>query len=830
MDLSPVPRSCLRDLAPLCVAVLVSIVWPSAVRAQTRPARTGAIEGTVTTQGGTIPLGGAGVGIRNASDVEIAAQATDADGRFRVSDLAPGPYRVAVSLEAFSSKIASVVVVEGRTVRVDFDLPVALVAPTVEVVAPAVTTTGGGLGQSEGIEGKDADVLAPGGGVSGALRLLASVIELPGGLSIKGGRPSQAGMQIGSSMFTDPSLGLAHINLPGDAIESVSVLPNPYAVEYGRFSSGLVVIQTRRAGDKWKIRLNSLDPAFRTERYHDWKVVGIQSVNPRVEVGGPLIKDRLWLEQTAQYRYSTDEVPSLPPDQRRTTNAISSFTRIDANLSSQHSLIVTTGFFPGITTYASLGTFTPPPATVDVRDNVYHVAATERAVWNTRLLSETSFQVDQYRTSVSPQGSAPMILRPEGADPEGNFFNTQERNPLAFQFIQAVSSSFEGPLGQHVVKGGVDVISSHYSGTSVSKPVLIYRQDGTLTRRLDFSSPTDQDVRSTDVALFVQDRVQPSMRWFFEGGARLDRDGILARWNLTPRLGAAVLLNATGTSVLRGGFGLFFERTPSVAGAFKQFETTTDTRFAADGVTPLGPPVAFPHVVAPDVLTARSATWDVSYDYRVNTQWSIHASVLEREGAHELLVEPLQAGGVGQLLLSSAGRSQYRNVEFGFQYTTAAAELNVTYARSMARSDYNAFSNYFDAMLQPVIEPNAYAPASTDVPNRLFARGHVLVTPRWLLLGTFDWRTGVPYSAVNEALEFVGPRNELRFPYHLLVDFGVEHRFKVGKFQPWIGIIANNVFDFFLPSDVQNNLGSPAFGALYNSPYRQLRLQIRFER
>jgi hypothetical protein len=148
----------------------------------------------------------------------------------------------------------------------------------------------------------------------------------------------------------------------------------------------------------------------------------------------------------------------------------------------------------------------------------------------------------------------------------------------------------------------------------------------------------------------------------------------------------------------------------------------------------------------------------------------------------------------------------------------------------MARSDYNAFSNYFDAMLQPVIEPNAYAPASTDVPNRLFARGHVLVTPRWLLLGTFDWRTGLPYSAVNEALEFVGPRNELRFPHHLLVDFGVEHRFKVGKFQPWIGIIANNVFDFFLPSDVQNNLGSPAFGSLYNSPYRQLRLQIRFER
>src|SRR5262252_3287594 len=213
-------RSSLRGPACFCVVVLAGVLWPSVVRAQARPvSTTGAIEGTVTTQGGTIPLGGAGVGIRNASDVEIAAQPTDADGHFRVSDLAPGPYRVVVSLEAFSTRVSSVVVVEGRTVRVDFDLPVALVAPTVEVVAPAVATTSAGLGQSEGIEGKEADVLAPGGGVNGALRLLASVIELPGGLSIKGGRPSQAGMQIGSSMFTDPSLGLSHVNLPGDAIE-----------------------------------------------------------------------------------------------------------------------------------------------------------------------------------------------------------------------------------------------------------------------------------------------------------------------------------------------------------------------------------------------------------------------------------------------------------------------------------------------------------------------------------------------------------------------------------------------------------------------------------
>jgi hypothetical protein len=235
------------------------------------------------------------------------------------------------------------------------------------------------------------------------------------------------------------------------------------------------------------------------------------------------------------------------------------------------------------------------------------------------------------------------------------------------------------------------VLSTHYSGTSVSKPVLIYRQDGTLTRRLDFSSPTDQDVRSTDVALFVQDRVQPSNRWFFEGGARLDRDGILARWNLTPRLGAAVLLNATGTSVLRGGFGLFFERTPSVAGAFKQFETTTDTRFATDGVTPLGPPVAFPHVVAPDVLTARSAT-GTSRDYRATRsgRFTPACSLAGRARAHRRAAATAE---VGQLLLSSAGRSDTATSSSGSNTTASARAERDVLRRSIARSDYNAFSN-----------------------------------------------------------------------------------------------------------------------------------------
>jgi hypothetical protein len=196
------------------------------------------------------------------------------------------------------------------------------------------------------------------------------------------------------------------------------------------------------------------------------------------------------------------------------------------------------------------------------------------------------------------------------------------------------------------------------------------------------------------------------------------------------------------------------------------------------------------------------------------------------------VLEPIRNGTTGALLLDSLGRSAYREADVGLHFTQApSVDFDISYVRSAARGDLNAFTGFFDNMLWPVVGRNAYAPLNNDVPNRLFARGRFMPTPRWLMLGIIDWRTGFPYSVVDQALDFVGPRNEeYRFPNHFRVDVGLEHRFKILKWQPWIGVRAYNALNAFLPADVQSNLGSAAFGSFYNSDYRQLRLQVRFER
>ena len=260
-------------------------------------------------------------------------------------------------------------------------------------------------------------------------------------------------------------------------------------------------------------------------------------------------------------------------------------------------------------------------------------------MWTDTLISQSTVQVHEYRTQVDPQALLPMRLLPKPPS-AASTIDSSETPP-------ATSGSKPCPAAQpasglHLFKVGLDLLHSRYDGSSASEPVLILRSDGTLARRLDFLGPTLQEVHTTDLALFAQDRVQPTTRWYVEFGGRVDRDGVVDHWNVTPRVGSALLLNASGTTVLRGGLGLFYERTPSTAGAFGQYESAVDARFASDGVTPLGPPIRFDHVTMPDLQTPRSVTWDAAFDHRLNCLWALHFGVIDRRGSHELIVDPIQ--------------------------------------------------------------------------------------------------------------------------------------------------------------------------------------------
>jgi len=571
--------------------------------------------------------------------------------------------------------------------------------------------------------------------------------------------------------------------------------------------------------------MNRFGPGFRSTSDGGFR---IESYTPRLEVGGPGIGDRVFLEQSVQARYSIGDSVSRPETEQRITKAFSSFSRVDANVSRRHLLVATVGMFPNTTEFATVGTFTPPDASVNLHIVGNLASLTERALWTDRTIGETTFQWYQSRTQVDPQGASPMELQPDTT--LGNFFNRQHRASSSYQLVHVLTAHREGLGGSHVFKAGVDVMRTRYDGTSESRTVLVERADGTLARRLDFSGPTVQSLAATELAVFGQDRVQLHPRWYVEVGLRVDRDGVLERVNVSPRIGSAVMLNESGTIVLRGGWGMFVERTPSMAGAFTAFETSVDTRFRSDDGTS-GQSVHVTNTVTPDLQTAASNTWDAALDYRWNERWAFHLGVLNRDGRHELLVVPVASEHVVERRLSSDGRSSYRDVEIRTQYTRGTrADIEATYTRSQSSGDLNVLTNYYDAVLTAIVGDNAYTRLATDVPHRLLVRGRVMPAQKWLVLGVLDWRTGLPYSTVDEMLDFVGARNDRRFPTYSRLELGVERRIKIMKFQPWVGVRVSNVLGQFLPEDVQNNTGSPFFGTFYNAEPRRVRLQVRFER
>src|SRR5262249_23369345 len=218
-------------------------------------------------------------------------------------------------------------------------------------------------------------------------------------------------------------------------------------------------------------------------------------------------------------------------------------------------------------------------------------------------------------------------------------------------------------------------------------------------------------------------------------------------------------------------------------------------------------------------------------EHRLKPSLAVHAGYLSREGHNALVVDPEVTAAGPELLLTDDGQSSFRQADVGVHVSRGQRlDINATYVRSSAREDLNSFVSFFDIVAVPVIGANAYAPAAADAPNRLFVRGRAMPTRSWMVVGTFDWRDGLPYSIVNDDLDFVGPRNDHRFPTYVRLETGLDRRLSIAHVHPWLGLRVTNALNSFLPADVQAHIGSPFFGSFANSEYRQYRIHLRFER
>ncbi len=779
---------------------------------------TGTVIVTIVVESLRIPA--VNVELHNVDDnVVIAETTSDAVGQVAFPDIPPGRYLIRAIREGFADAESTAFnVAAGSTAQVLVEMRLTFVRESVDVVAPANSPTESlqPVAVSDVLTGAKMDVQPlAGDDFQSLLTVLPSIVRGPDGrLRIKGGSPTTGALQVSSASLNNPSTGDFDLELPSGAVESVEVLSNPFAAEFGRFSTSVTQVRTKRGTNDWIVKPDNLVPGFGKG------FAFINKFEPRLSLSGPIRRDRLLLGQYFQYRFARTAVRSLPDEPQLGLESFDSFTRVDAVISPRHALTGGLIYFPRKITNATLSTFRPPDTASKFTQEGLSGGLADRLVLSSNAVLESTLATRAFQVQQRPQSAGPMVYAPQSQS--GGFFNTQERNVNSVQFVEALTVSNDRWAGQHVFKFGFDVQHSWFDGVDTNQDVLAVRLDGSLAERTTFlSGPTLPEVRGTEVSLFAQDRWRVNDRVNLEIGFRFDRDGVVERINLSPRLGLAVSLLPEGRGILRGGFGKFVERTPLTLGAFTQFGARTSARFADDG-TALGPPVTFVHEVSGELRTPESIVRTVAWDQRFGRRVFFKAAYLLREGSHAYVVDP--DASTGLLTLASSGASRYWEVETtGRWLASEHRDVTVSYVHSHSTRDLNDYDQFFGNFRNPILRPNDNSLSPTDVPNRLVVRGSIGFPGRWVFSPIYEWRTGFPWSAVNEFQDFVGERNRTgRLPSVSTLDFTLARPMRFRKYRFTAGIKIYNAFDSGDERDVQNNVASPDYGKFYNPIQRSI--------
>jgi outer membrane receptor protein involved in Fe transport len=797
--------------------------------------QTCALEGTVSTSsasGQEERLPGASVDLVSTGPKQLARSAvTNEQGEYKFTNVPPGLYALKVVASGFKEHAQSVTLRDTTTLQ-PIVLQVADVSASVTVVAD-----GDGLNTSDTTpsvsfhQNKLETLPLVNERFQDTIPLVPGVVRGPDGmLNLNGARSSQSGMIVNSANVTDPVTGESAINLPIEAVESVEVLTNPYAAEYGEFTSGVTSVQTRSGTDKFRANATSFFPR---PRRRGGAFVGIEAFTPRVTFSGPIIKDKLKFFQSFEYRFVRTPVENLPPLSRDTDlESFDSLSQLDWEIGTKDHLTATLSVFPEKQRYVGLNTFNHQGVTPNFKQRGFLLALNERRIMNSKSVLESTFSVKQFDADVFPSsGTAPMNFAPDGNS--GNFFNQQARWSKRYQALETYSLDGPNFAGKHFIKVGGGVSYLTFDGRNTSNIVHILKADGTRSQQFDYHGSGQLNSNKTQFLTYFEDKWTLNRRFTLEYGVRYDHDNIARENNISPRLGFALLPVVGGRTVIRGGIGIFYDDINLNVATFDQLQERTLTHFGADGFNPIGTPeLQRFEFTGGKLRTPRSVNWNIQFDREWLKNLFVRVGYQQRQARREFIVNPIERNTSTILGLDNSGSSRYRELEVTGRYQFREHdEFTASYVRSSSQGDLNDFNSYFSNFQNPIIHANERSRLPWDVPNRFLFRGEFHIKYRITLTPVLDIRTGFPYSIIDEDRNFVGPRNLAgRYPNFASLDLQITRTVSlIGKAKNYrveLGLKVFNLTNHFNPRDFQNNIDSDGFGGFYNGVSRKYGTRI----
>jgi outer membrane receptor for ferrienterochelin and colicin len=839
------PRTAQRWTVRFALFITLSLAGTQAVLAQTSM-----LQGTVSvssTNGAGERLPGASLKLTPASSGQPSRSAvTNEQGEYKFKDLAAGIYTLQTDLTGFKQQTKTVTLQKDGKVVENINLELGGLTADVTVVADGDGLNTMPAGEPVSFKQEELQTLPMvNEQFQDAIPLVPGVVRGPDGLlNLKGARASQSGFLVNSADVTDPVTGESAINLPLEAVQSVEVVANPYAAEYGQFTGAVTTVQTKSGSDKFTVDAESFFPRGRRR---GGSFAGIGAFTPRVTFSGPIIKDKLKFMQSFEYRFVRTPVENLPPLKRDTgLESFDSLSQLDWDINDRNHLSTTFSLFPQKLRYVNLNTFNPQEVTPNFKQRGFLWAINERAVLTSKSVLESFFSIKQFDADVFPSsGTEPMNFAPNVNS--GNFFNQQARKSKRYQALEVYSFSPPKFLGEHFMKvgGGINYVT--FDGRNTSNSVRILRANGTRSQQLDFIGSGQLSRNQTQFLAYFQDSWSMNRRLKIEYGLRYDRNNVTSESNFAPRVSFAFLPLMDARTVVRGGIGLFYDDVDMNVATFTQLQGRVLTRFGPDGQEIIGVPQLQRLALLDSKLrTPRSVNWNVQVDREWLKNLLIRVGYQQRQGRREFVLNPMSEPGAvatgsssneqSILALSNSGSSRYRELEVTARYKFQEHdEFIASYVRSSAIGDLNDFNSYFGNFENPIIRANERSRLPFDVPNHFLIRGEFHTKYGLTWSPVLDVRTGFPFSLIDEDRNFVGPRNRAgRFPTFVSLDMQVLKTISLpgrfNKYRAHLGLKIFNVTDHFNPRDFQNNLASDNFGNFSNGISRKFGTRIWFSK
>ncbi len=772
-------------------------------------------------------------------DIALPNRATTTAGFADFTAVDCGAWDVTASKDGFETTLAEVFLTSGSSQALTIVLRPKRQSTSVDVTAtqPPVEQSAAQNNQVHRTEVQD----LPGNpaNITEFLPIEPSVVRTPDGeVRIDGAGQERSMLVVNQSDVTDPATGKFVQDIPIDAIETMNVLNAPFLAQYGRFTQSVVAVETRRGGEKWHASLNDPFPDFRAIGPH---LLGLRTLTPRLVFGGPLIKRRLYFINSAQYLLQKIQNRTLTfPRSVSKQQTINSYTQLDYILSDKQ--IVTASFHwnPQQINFVNPNFFTPQPTTPSYSQQNFAGTLLHRlAFWNTLLDSSVSLQ--QFNAAIGAQGSAPMILAPQGD--AGNFFGTQKRIAKRHEWLETWSLAPFHLGGTHQVKMGSSLTGLTDAGRFDYRPIEIQDATGLLEEIITFTNLPGFNRTDREVTAYAQDHWSLNSHLSIDFGGRIEHQRLAESLRIAPRAGVSWSPFADQKTVLRAGYGTFYDHLPLDIYVFGRYPLRTITDYAPDGSI-LGEPQQYENVIgsidgprsflvhggaAAGAFSPRGATLNLQLEHSFTSRFKARAVYTDNRAVGLVVLDPEPQ--VRQIVLNGDGNSRYRQLEISGKYTLKGGQqLNATYTHSRAEGSLNTFDGFLGNYPSGLIRPDVYGNLPADVPNRLVIWGRVQAH-LWdlYLMPLIEFRSGFPYAALDAMQNYAGiPYSDAtRYPEFFSPDLRVMKDVKVApKYTARLSITAFNITNHFDALAVHNNIADPQYALFFGEWGRHYRFDF----